>query len=54
MRPFIIAAMLTVSLPIQATAQMMPTATPTTYPEAGTFCGFLTLCTQSDRVKADK
>lgn len=27
-----------------ASAQTLPSEMPTTYPESGTFCGFLTLC----------
>ena len=47
MRPILLTALIVVALPLQASA--LPTSmTPSlTYPQSGTFCGFMTLCSDA-------
>lgn len=44
MRPLIITVLIVFANLAQVAAQTIPTMPPSTYPEPGTFCGFLTLC----------
>ena len=44
MRSLILTVLIVFATLTEVTAQPMPTLPPSTYPEAGTFCGFLTLC----------
>lgn len=51
MRPLILTALLVLANPVQLVAQTMLILPQTTYPEEGTFCGFLTLCPQTEKTK---
>jgi len=52
MRPFLLSALLILANTAQAGPQTMPAMPPTNFPEAGTFCGVLTLCPQAAKPKA--
>ena len=45
MREIVLAALIVVASQVPAVALEMPTMPPSTYPESGTFCGFLQPCT---------
>jgi hypothetical protein len=53
MRPYLLAALITFASVSLVAAQTIPTIPPTTYPEPGTFCGFLKLCPK-DTVPGDE
>ena len=53
MRTLILAILLSPSGFTQLVAQTMPPMPPTTYPEPGTFCGFLVLCPKDAEPKDD-
>ena len=44
MRALILTVLIVFANAVQAPAQTMPTMPPSTYPEAGIFCGLLKLC----------
>ncbi len=49
MRSIILAGLIVFASQMQATAQTTLTMPPSTYPEQGAFCGFLTPCTSKAR-----
>jgi len=51
MRPVILAVLLVLAGLTRAPAQTMPEMPPTTFPEPGSFCGFLTMCTKATEAK---
>ena len=51
MRSFILATLLVFASLTQVPAQTAMPMPPSTYPDSGTFCGFMTLC---DKAKAPK
>jgi len=44
MRAYILSAFIVLTSVTASSAQTMPTMPPSTFPEADTFCGVLTLC----------
>ena len=53
MRPLVFTLLISLTIPATVAAQHMPTTPPSTFPETGSFCGFLTLCPKAE-VSKDK
>ncbi len=51
MRRLTLTIALIAAIPVQSFALQTPSSVPTSYPEDGAFCGFLTLCADVDKVK---
>lgn len=51
MRPMILATLIVLASFAQGAAQPMPSMPPSDFPEAGTFCDVMTLCTKAKGAK---
>lgn len=53
MRSLLLAILILAANLTPVAAQTMPTMPPSTYPEPGTFCGFVSLCPKAAAPKED-
>lgn len=54
MRPLILSTLIVLASLTQAPAQTAMPMPPSTYPDSGTFCGFMTLCDKAAAPKPNR